>query len=109
MLNYNKDTNAITMVAKDTGDFVISIDNYLLADGDTVYFTVNTELEKENPLISKGITEFVNNKAVVRLTTRDTDLAVGTYYYDVQVNTADGRVDTVLGPAKFKIVGGVKF
>ena len=70
---------------------------------------VNTELEKENPLISKEITEFVNNKAVVRLTTRDTDLAVGTYYYDVQVNTADGRVDTVLGPAKFKIVGGVKF
>lgn len=109
MLNYNKDTNAITMVAKDTGDFVISIDNYLLADGDTVYFTVNTELEKETPLISKGITEFVDNKAVVRLTTRDTDLAVGTYYYDVQVNTADGRVDTVLGPAKFKIVGGVKF
>ena len=109
MLNYNKDTNAITMVAKDTGDFVISIDNYLLADGDTVYFTVNPELEKENPLISKEITEFVNNKAVVRLTTEDTDLAVGTYYYDVQVNTADGRVDTVLGPAKFKIVGGVKF
>ena len=109
MLNYNKDTNAITMVAKDTGDFVISIDNYLLADGDTVYFTVNTELEKENPLISKQITKFLDNKAVVRLTTRDTDLAVGTYHYDVQVNTADGRVDTVLGPAKFKIVGGVKF
>ena len=109
MLNYNKDTNAITMIAKDTGDFVISIDNYLLADGDTVYFTVNTELEKENPLISKEITEFVNNKAVVRLTTEDTDLAVGTYYYDVQVNTADGRVDTVLGPAKCKITGGVKF
>ena len=109
MLNYNKDTNAITMIAKDTGDFVISLDNYLLADGDTVYFTVNTELEKENPLISKQITEFVNNKAVVRLTTEDTNLAVGTYYYDVQVNTADGRVDTVLGPAKFKIVGGVKF
>ena len=109
MLNYNKDTNAITMIAKDTGDFVISLDNYLLADGDTVYFTVNTELEKENPLISKEITEFVNNKAVVRLTTEDTDLAIGTYYYDVQVNTADGRVDTVLGPAKFKIAGGVKF
>jgi len=33
----------------------------------------------------------------------------GTYYYDIQVNTADGRVDTVLGPAKFKILGGVKY
>lgn len=109
MLNYNKDTNMISMVAKDTGDFVISIDNYLLAEGDTIYFTVNTELEKENPLISKEVKEFVNNKAIVRLTVEDTNLAIGTYYYDIQVNTADGRVDTVLGPAKFKITGGVKF
>lgn len=109
MLNYNKDTNAISMVAKDTGDFVISLDNYLLADGDIVYFTVNTDLEKENPLISKEVKEFVDNKAVIRLTTEDTNLAVGTYYYDIQINTADGRVDTILGPAKFKITGGVKF
>ena len=29
--------------------------------------------------------------------------------YDVEVDTADGRVDTVLGPAKFKVLGGVKF
>lgn len=108
MLNYNKDTNAITMIAKDTGDFVVSVDNYLLADGDVVYFTVNNELEKENPLISKEIREFVNNKAIVRLTTEDTNIALGTYWYDIQVNTADGRVDTVLGPAKFKITGGVR-
>lgn len=109
MLIYDKDTNAISMVAKDTGDFVVSVDNYLLAEGDTVYFTVNVDLEKENPLISKEIKEFVDNKAVVRLTTQDTNLAIGTYYYDIQINTADGRVDTVLGPAKFKITGGVKF
>lgn len=109
MLNYNVETNMISIVAKDTGDFIINLDNYLLADGDIVYFTVNTDLEKENPLISKEITEFVDNKAVVRLTTQDTNLAVGTYLYDIQVNTVDGRVDTVLGPAKFKITGGVKF
>lgn len=109
MLIYDKDTNAISIVAKDTGDFVISVDNYLLAEGDTVYFTVNVDLEKENPLISKEIREFVDNKAVVRLTTQDTNLAIGTYYYDIQINTADGRVDTILGPAKFKITGGVKF
>lgn len=108
MLNYNKDTNMITMVSKDTGDFVVNINNYLLAEGDTVYFTVNTAVEKENPLISKEVKEFVDNKAVIRLTTQDTSLAVGTYLYDIQVNTADGRVDTVLGPAKFKITGGVK-
>ena len=29
MLIFDKDTNAMSIVAKDTGDFVISIDNYL--------------------------------------------------------------------------------
>lgn len=109
MLNYNAETNTISMIAKDTGDFVISLDNYLLAEGDKVFFTVNDVLEKETALISIVVSEFVDNKAVIRLSAKDTDLAPGNYYYDVQVNTADGRVDTVLGPAKFKIAGGVKF
>jgi hypothetical protein len=109
MLIYDKETKAISIVAKDTGDFVISIDNYLLDEGDRVYFTVNSELEKPEPLIQKEITTFDNNKALVRLTTQDTNIPVGNYYYDIEVNTADGRVDTVAGPSKFKILGGVKY
>lgn len=109
MVKFDKDTNAISIVAKDTGDFVISFDDYLLDEGDVVYFTVNDELERANPRIQKVVNEFVENKAVIRLTTTDTNIPVGTYYYDVEVNTADGRVDTVLGPAKFKVLGGVKF
>lgn len=109
MLNYNAETKAITMIAKDTGALVISLKNYLLDTGDVVYFTVNSELEKETPLIKKVINEFTDNKAIVKLTAADTDLAIGNYYYDVQINTADGRVDTVLGPAKFKIAGGVTY
>ena len=72
MLIYDKDTKAMSIVAKDTGDFIISLDNYLLDEGDTVYFTVNSELEKPEPLIQKAITTFDNYKAVVRLTTQDT-------------------------------------
>ena len=109
MLIYDKDTKAMSVVAKDTGDFVISIDNYLLDEGDRVYFTVNNELEKPEPLIQKEITTFDDYKAIVRLTTEDTDIPVGSYYYDVEVDTADGRVDTVLGPFKFKVMGGVKY
>ena len=109
MLNYDDETKTIKMIAKDTGDLIINLDNYLLASGDTVYFTVNNSLEKEEALISKVITDFPQNKAIVRLTAEDTDLPVGNYYYDIQINTADGRVDTVLGPAKFKIMGGVKY
>lgn len=109
MLNYDNETKTIKMIAKDTGGLIINLDNYLLASGDTVYFTVNNSLEKEEALISKVITDFPQNKAIVRLTAEDTDLPVGNYYYDIQINTADGRVDTVLGPAKFKIMGGVKY
>ena len=109
MLIYDKDTKAMSIIAKDTADFVISIDNYLLDEGDRVYFTVNDELEKPEPLIQKMIDTFIDNKAVIRLTTEDTDIPVGIYYYDVEVNTADGRVDTVLGPSKFKILGRVKY
>lgn len=109
MLNFNKDTKTITMIAKDTGVLALNIGNYLLSTGDTVYFTVNTQLELENPLISKEIKSFTNNKAVIHLSSKDTDLNPGTYFYDIQVNTADGRVDTVLGPAKFKIMGGVTY
>ena len=109
MLKYDKDTKAMTIIAKDTGDFVVALDNYLLDTGDTVYFTVNKELEKPEPLIQKEITVFTDHTALVHLTTQDTDLPAGTYYYDVEINTADGRIDTILGPAKFKVLGGVKF
>lgn len=109
MLIFDKETKAMSIIAKDTGDFVVSIGNYLLADGDKVYFTVNSELEKPEPLIQKVVDTFVDNKAIIRLTTEDTDIPVGNYYYDVEVNTADGRVDTIMGPSKFKVMGGVKY
>jgi hypothetical protein len=109
MLIFDKETKAMSIIAKDTGDFVVSIGNYLLADGDKVYFTVNSELEKPEPLIQKVVDTFIDNKAVIRLSTEDTDIPVGNYYYDVEVNTADGRVDTIMGPSKFKVMGGVKY
>lgn len=110
MLNYDKYTNEITIIAKDTGDFNLSIKNYILDEGDTVYFTVNSELEKKPPaLISKAVTDFIDGGAIIRLTSDDTNIPIGNYYYDIQVNTADGRVDTVLGPAKFKVKGGVRY
>lgn len=109
MLQFNNDTKQIKIIAKDTGAFVLALDNYILDTGDVVYFTVNDELEKERPLIQKVLTEFTDNQALIQLSSRDTDLQPGDYYYDVEVNTADGRVDTVLGPAKFKVLGGVKY
>ena len=109
MLRFDEDTKTINIIAKDTGDFIVDVINYLLDDGDTLYFTVNDQLEKPDPLIQKVITSFTDNKALVRLTSADTDLPVGNYYYDVEVHTPDGRVDTIMGPHRFKILGGVKY
>lgn len=109
MLTIDKDTLAIKIIAKDTVDFVLTLDNYILASGDEVYFTVNDGIEKEQHLLQKKIVDFNEGVAIIFLTSDDTDLPVGEYYYDIQVNTADGRVDTVIGPAKFKVVGGVTY
>ena len=109
MLNLDKDTSKITIIRKDTGDLTITIENYLLDEGDEVVFTVNTGYDLEHSLIHKRITEFQDHSALVHLNVEDTDLEPGEYLYDIQVNTADGRVDTVLGPAKFKIIGGITF
>ena len=109
MLNLDKDTYKITIVRKDTGDLTITIENYLLDEGDEVVFTVNSGYDLEHSLIQKRITEFQDHSALVHLNVEDTDLEPGEYLYDIQVNTADGRVDTVLGPAKFKIIGGITF
>ena len=109
MLVFNKDSKVMKIVAKDTAGFVIALDNYLLDTGDEVLFTVNNELEKEEYILQKRITEFSDHKALIHLTPTDTDIVPGDYYYDIQINTADGRVDTVIGPAKFKVVGGVSY
>lgn len=110
MLNFDNETQVITMIAKDTGDFVFKLDNYILDDGDVLFFTVNDDIEKAGtPLIQKRIDSFKDGAALIHLSALETNLPVGKYYYDIEVNTADGRVDTVVGPAKFKIKGGVKY
>lgn len=109
MLRYNEETKVMSIIAKDTGDFAVKLNNYILDEGDKVYFTVNSELENPDFKIQKEITEFVNNRAVIRLSSHDTDIPVGNYYYDVEVDTADGRVDTVVGPYKFRVLGGVTY
>ena len=109
MLYFDKDTKKMRMIVKDTGSFAIGLSNYVLDDGDKIIFTVNTEKEKQNPVIQKTITSFQNGRAIVQLSAADTDIEPGNYWYDVQFDGADGRVDTILGPAKFKFEGGITF
>jgi len=109
MFTIDNDTQKMTIIKKDTANFDIEIDNYSLADGDEVIFTVNTDVELETPVIQKVVTAFEDGVATIDLTSEDTNIEIGTYKYDIQVNTQDGRVDTVIGPAKFVVKGGVTY
>ena len=103
------ENNTITIVKKDTAYFSIQLDNYELMNGDILTFTVAREKESQTPLIQKRITEFDENLAIIFLSSTDPNLDKGSYYYDIQLNTHDGLVDTIVGPAKFKIIEGVTY
>lgn len=109
MLYYDEDTQKLEIVAKDTGDFTLTLDNYTLDEGDQVVFTINSGVEIKKPMVQKKVSSFDEHNAVFHLSARDTDIKPGNYYYDIQVNAADGRVDTVVGPAKFKVIGGITY
>ena len=59
MFNIDSETNAITMIKKDTASFDVTLDNYKLADGDKVTFTIAPELEMKNPLLQKKLHLFL--------------------------------------------------
>ena len=101
------ENNVLTIVRKDTAEFDFTINGYTFAAGDKLIFTVAEELDSEVAAITKTVTTFDGNKATFELTSDDTNLEPGTYYYDIQLNGADGSIDTVSGPGKFKVVGGV--
>ena len=110
MITIDKDTNNITIIKKDTASLDILLDNYTLTNGDRVTLTIDREVEQETPIKQIIVTNFnEEGGAIINLTSEDTDLEIGTYKYDIQINTADGRVDTVIGPAKFKVIGGVTY
>ena len=109
MFTIDKETNQMTIVMKDTASFDIAFDNYYLVTGDKVTFTVAREKESQEPLIQKELTEFEGGRARIQLSADETDLPKGSYYYDIQVDTGDGRIDTVVGPAKFKVLEGVTY
>lgn len=109
MFTIDNDTNTMTIVKKDTASFNVALDNYSLMDGDKVTFTIATEVEQEKPLKQIVVEDFYNGIATVMISSEDSNIEAGNYLYDIQINTADGRVDTIVGPAKFKVIGGVTY
>lgn len=101
------DNNKIKIVQGDTGIINLKIDNYKFKDGDKAYFTVKEDYDSE-AVITKVISIFPDpSTVVVELSKKDTDIEAKAYLYDIQLSLIDGRVDTVVLPNKFIVLGGV--
>jgi len=67
----------------------------------TLFFTVKAKIDDldSSAIISKTITTFsdpTNGEAGISLSSTDTDQAIGTYLFDIQVKTNLGQITTVL-------------
>ena len=100
--------NSIRMIQGDTGSIRLTLDNYKLSSGDKVTFAMTSNSLKRL-LIEKSITEFESDgTALIILNGKDTvDVTPGSYLYEIQVITKDGRIDTVIPMTRFKIMEGM--
>lgn len=117
MIRVNKKTLDVEMFRRDTGSFTIrpknkSTGEYLINDGDTLYFTLK-KLKDGDVILQKEITTFEDHAAPIVIESSDTtDIPEGTYIYDLVVIRADGTTDTYTAMMRttphFVIKKGVK-
>ena len=81
-----------------------------LEDGDTLYFTVKKSTNTEEKILQKIVTEFTDGVALITIFPKDTrELKIGNYYYDIQLNRANGQVKTIIPPSRFIINAEVTY
>lgn len=77
-----------------------------LAGGDVMRLTVKASTALDSPvLVQKEMT--AETGCACELTCEDTSLPYGTYRYDVELETEDGRRFTVVPASKLKVTGEV--
>ena len=99
--------NEINITRGDTALIDFILDNHEFVDGDVVYFSVKRSPKDNNYIINKEITNFDGNKTIISLDSNDTRISKGRYWYDIQCNLADGRVDTIINKERFIILEDV--
>ena len=99
--------NEINITRGDTAIIDFILDNHEFVTGDVVYFSVKRSPKDTSYIINKEITNFDGNKAIISLDSNDTRISKGKYWYDIQCNLADGRVDTVVNKERFIILEDV--
>lgn len=97
----------VTTTRGDTLYVDVSLDGYEVNEGDTLTLTVKSSTETEVILIQK-VEEVTEQAVEFKILPTDTkDFKYGDYVYDVQLNTADGDVFTVIKPSVFRVTDEV--
>lgn len=79
---------------------------YSPSSGDKVRFALNREKNlRTEPIILKEVN--IDTMQLILEPSDTKELAIGTYFYDIELTTVDGYVDTFIGPASFKITSEV--
>jgi hypothetical protein len=93
------DTEAINVSCRDESGADVPF-----VEGDIVYFTVKRVTYTEEKTLQKIVTEFIDGAALITIFPNDTqELKTGVYYYDIQLNRANGQVKTIIPPSQFVI------
>ena len=93
--------NEINITKGDTAIINFELENHNFVSGDKVYFTVKRSPKDKECIINKLITNFEGNKVSIPLSSSDTKIDKGKYWYDIQCTLLDGRVDTVINKERF--------
>jgi hypothetical protein len=84
--------------------------DFPFTEGDIVYFTVKRSTNTEEKILQKIVTEFTDGVALITIFPKDTrELKTGIYYYDIQLNRANGQVKTIIPPSRFTINAEVTY
>lgn len=105
-MSYNVTGTTITLTRGDTFEALVSATTkdgiqYVPCEGDTLRFALKENYSDAAPLIVKDIP--VSTMMLVLLPEETKRLNFGKYVYDIQLTRADGRVDTIIAKAAFKL------
>lgn len=99
------DSESITVSIADSSD-----EEYLLVDGDIIYFTVKRQTNTNKKALQKIVTNFPDNTAIIEILPEDTKhLDFFDYVYDIQLTEKNGTVKTVIPPSKFSVLDEVTY
>lgn len=98
---------SIQLTRGDTAHISVSIDDniagnkYELSPNDTLTFSVKRNVTDKTTLIEKKL----NGTNVFHIKPNDTSgLSFGKYVYDIQLDTEDGDVYTIIAPSVFEVM-----